>query len=88
MKKNDMIWGMLLHLGSNLWDDFLQSPDEWAKSPEEEKIRPNPLGPSRRRRSNYHSYLQCRDDLWKKAVDRMSVQGMNTVFIDLAEGME
>ena len=89
MKTNkDMIWGMLLHLGSNLWDDFLLGPDDWAKSVEEEKIRPNPLGPSRRRNSRYHSYLLCHDDLWKKAVDRMAAQGMNTVFIDLAEGME
>ena len=82
----EQIWGSLIHLGSNMWDDFLQAPDEWAKSAEEEKIRPNPVGPSGRRRSSYRCYLQCRDDLWKKAIDHMAAKKMNTVFIDLGEG--
>ena len=83
----EQIWGSLIHLGSNMWDDFLNAPDEWAKSAEEEKIRPNPMGPSGRRRSSYRCYLQCRDDLWKKAIDNMAAKKMNTVFIDLGEGM-
>lgn len=83
-----MIWGTLLHLGSNMWDDYLAGPDDWAKSAEEEKRMPNPFGAQGRKRSNYRSYLRCRDDLWRKAVDHMAACGMNTVFIDLGEGME
>jgi hypothetical protein len=70
-----------------MWDDFLQGPDDWAKSAEEEKARPNPMGPSGRRLSSYRSYLRCHDNLWKKAVDHVAAQGMNTLFIDLGEGM-
>ena len=60
-------WGCLLHLGSNMWDDFENGPDDWAKSEEEERQRPNPFGPSGNRRSSYHSYLRCHDDLWRKS---------------------
>ena len=81
------IWGTLLHLGSNMWDDFLRGPDELAKSAREELQRPNPKGPDNRY-SQYRSYLRCQDDLWRKAVDHVAKCGMNTLFIDLGEGME
>ncbi len=42
----DFAWGALLHLGSNMWDDYIIGPSDWAKSAEEEKRRPNPYGPS------------------------------------------
>ncbi len=80
-------WGALLHLGSNMWDDFEVGPDDWAKSEEEEKVRPNPYGPSGRRRSQYHCYLRCHDDLWRRSVDHAAKEGLNLVFIDLGEGM-
>ena len=80
-------WGCLLHLGSNMWDDFDVDPDGWAKSEAEEKVRPNPIGPSGKRRSRYHSYLKCHDDLWRKSVDHAAADGLNLVFIDLGEGM-
>ena len=81
-------WGCLLHLGSNMWDDFEVGPDDWAKSAEEEKVRPNPFGPSGKRRSSYHSYVRCHDDIWRKSVDRAAEDGLNLVFIDLGEAME
>ena len=81
-------WGCLLHLGSNMWDDFANGPDDWAKSEAEEKVRPNPFGPSGKRRSSYHSYLRCHEDLWKQSVDRAAKDGMNLVFIDLGEAVE
>ena len=81
-------WGCLLHLGSNMWDDFADGPDDWAKSEAEEKVRPNPFGPSGKRRSSYHSYLRCHEDLWKQSVDRAAKDGMNLVFIDLGEAVE
>ena len=78
--------GALLHLGSNMWGDYPAGPDDLAKSAEEEKTRPNPIGPAGKP-TPYHSYLQCRDDLWKKSVDRMAEKKMNLVFIDLGEGI-
>ena len=78
--------GALLHLGSNMWGDYPAGPDDLAKSAEEEQTRPNPLGPAGSR-TPYHSYLQCRDDLWKKSVDHAAERRMNLVFIDLGEGI-
>ena len=69
-------WGTLLHLGSNMWDDYITGPDDWAKSAEEEKLRPNPYGPSGRRRSGYRCYLRSHDDLWRKAVDHAADEGL------------
>jgi hypothetical protein len=88
MKKDKMVWGALLHLGSNMWDDFLDDPDGWAKSPEEEQQRPNPMGPSdKKKRSRYRSYMRCNDAIWKGNVDHCAAEGLNTVFIDLGEGV-
>ena len=78
--------GALLHLGSNMWGDYPAGPDDLAKSAEEEKTHPNPISPSGSP-TPYHSYLQCRDDLWKKSVDRLAEKKMNLVFIDLGEGI-
>ena len=86
-KRSDLSWGVLLHLGSNMWDDFLDNPDDVAKSEKEEQTRPNPYRPDGRRRSSYHGYLRCHDDLWRKATDRAAERRLNLVFIDLGEGM-
>ena len=85
-KPIDFYRGALLHLGSNMWGDYPDGPNDLAKSAEEEKTRPNPKGPAGSP-TPYHSYLQCRDDLWKKSVDRMAEKKMNLVFIDLGEGI-
>ena len=83
-----MNWGALLHLGANMWDDFLDDPDGWAKSREDEVHRPNPMGPSEKpKRSRYHSYLTCDDAIWKDNVDHCASEGLNTVLIDLGEGV-
>ncbi len=81
-------WGCLLQLGSNMWDDFDSGPDDWARSEEEEKRRPNPYGPSGRRRSKYHSYLQCHEDVWRRCVDHAAERGLRLVFVDIGEAME
>ena len=80
MRKDKMVWGALLHLGSNMWDDFLDDPDGWAKSPEEERQRPNPMGPSdKKKRSRYRSYLRCNDAIWKGNVDHCAAEGRSLV---------
>ena len=79
--------GALFHLGTNMWGDYDFDPDGWAKSAEEEKTQPNPVAPDGKP-SRYHSYLQCRDELWKRGVDRLGARKLNVLFIDLGEGME
>lgn len=79
--------GALFHLGENMWHDYDYDPDGWAKSDKELEIHPNPKGP-KGKSSRYHSYLRCRDDLWRRGIDRLAARKMNVVFIDLAEGME
>ena len=80
-------WGALLHLGHNMWDDFEDDPDGWAKSVEEETVRPNPYGPDGRRRSSYHSYVTTRDADWRQAVDRVAADGHNLLFVDVGEAV-
>lgn len=77
-------WGALLHLGSNMWDDFPGDPDSLPTTPEGEKTLP--LGPSGKP-IRYHNYLRCRDDLWRRSVDRLVARKMDHVFIDLGEGV-
>ena len=81
------IWAALLHLGNNMWDDFDDDPDGRAKSVEEEKIRPNPMGPSGKRISRYRSYLRCDDAVWRRTSDAARTAGCNLLFIDLGEGV-
>ena len=85
------IWSALVQIGTNMSDDFLDDPDGWAKSKEEEARRPNPFGPNRAdkrcKRSRYHSYLRCDDDIFRGNVDHCAAKGLNTVFIDLGEGI-
>jgi hypothetical protein len=78
--------GALLHLGSNMWGDYPAGPDDLAKSAEELKARPNPVGPAGKP-TPYHSYVICRDDLWKMSIDHMAEKKMNLVFIDLGEAI-
>lgn len=86
-KNAPFTWGCLLHLGSNMWDDFLAGPDDWAKSAVEEKANPNPMGPSGKRLARYHSYVIAQDEAWKLSVDRAAKDRMNLVFIDLGEAV-
>lgn len=79
------IWAALLHLGANMWDDFELSPDQYAKSIEEEKTNPQPKGPTRK--VKYHSYLRCDDAVFRKTCDVARKEGCNLVFIDLGEGL-
>ena len=86
-KDGKFVRGALLHLGQNMWDDFQDDPDGWAKSAEEEKTRPNPMGPSGKRLSRYHSYLRCDDAVWRRTADAARDAGCNLLFIDLGEGV-
>ena len=80
-------YGALLHLGSNMWGDFEKDPLQYAHSAEEEAKLPKPLNASGNP-EKYHSYLECRDELWTEAVNRAAQLGLDHIFIDLGEGIE
>ena len=70
--------GALLHLGSNMWGDFPDDPDACL----------DPFVGPEGKPVSYRSYLKCRDELWKRSVDRMAERKMNFVVIDCGEGIE
>ena len=82
---------VLIHLGSNMWDDFPLNPEDLAKSKEEEAKRPNPMAPNRHDKrckpTRYHNYLRTDDETIKGHFDHCAKKGLNTVFIDLGEGL-
>ena len=73
MKKENMMWGLLLHLGSNLWNDNPDTPEGRARAPGKKFL--------------IHEELFCDDAMWKEATDAMAANGLNTVVIDLADGV-
>mgnify|MGYP003301055161 CR=1 FL=1 len=66
----------LQHLGSNMWGDWTPDAETWAKSPEEAKVRPNPLAPNGKP-SRYCNYLYGRDELWTKSIEnRLDIRNL------------
>ena len=66
------ISAMLLHLGHNLWCDYL--PDTMDNDKILGKDRPDTV-------------LRNKDDLWNRAVARMAERRLNMLVIDIAEGL-
>ena len=67
------MWGLLLHLGSNLWNDNPDTPEGRARAPGKKFL--------------IHDTLYCDDTMWKEATEAMVADGLNTVVIDLADGV-
>ena len=68
-----MIKAMLLHLGSNMWNEWL--PEEVNR---DEFLQAKRI-PARK--------LQLNEDNWRKATDRMARQGIDTLLIDLGDAV-
>ena len=81
-----LIWAALLHVGKNMWDDFMIDPDEGARSLEEEKTKPYPMGVGGKI-SRYRNYTRVNDRCWREELDHMKALGFNLVFIDLGEAL-
>jgi len=67
-KKNDMIWGYLLHLGYNMWR-------------EKDAVCTGEY-------TNASDKLRCDKELWDELLEQMAAAGINTVVIDLGEGVK
>ncbi len=65
------IWATLLHLGCNMWRK--DDPVYGANKDEEENI--------------YRHYLYTDKETWKKVIDFLPSCGINTVLIDMGEGV-
>ena len=68
------IKAMLLHLGFNMWCDYL--PEDMDQS----VLRHGDIGTP-------DTVLRTRDEFWRKATDRMAERGLNMLVIDLGEGL-
>ena len=72
--KDDFIWAMLLHMGTNMWCD--QVPDRW--------------GPFKGEDLNIickADHLRFDEAVWRRITRRMAEIGMNMVIIDLGEAI-
>ncbi|MDD4018611.1 MAG: Tat pathway signal protein [Kiritimatiellae bacterium] len=77
-EKNERIWGVLLHLGTNMWSDVRVEnrvtegfykwggEDGWGL---------------------YSDAIRFDEALWREATGRMAAKGLNTVMIDLGEAL-
>ena len=69
------IKALLLHLGYNMWCDYL--PDDMDQN----------ILRTERGRGAPDVKLRNRDDLWNKAVAHMAEKGLNMLVVDLGEGL-
>ncbi len=69
-KKDEKMWAMLFHLGSNMWG----KPGECHHYEQEEEIA-------------YHDSFYCDMDTWRKATEFLPECGINTIVIDIGEGI-
>ena len=76
LSKNDEIRAVLLHLGHNMWCDYLP-----------EGMDNGLLATGAARTGVPDTVLRSQDELWNRAIDRMVEKKLNMLVIDLGEGM-
>lgn len=74
----EMMWAYLIHLGSNMWNDAV-GPDPVVSFGE---------GTLRRQLPVYHQEMLAEREIWRNTVDFAAVEGVNTLVIDLGEGLQ
>lgn len=67
-----MLWGLLMHLGSNMWWD-------------EPRDAADPV--DRNWTDCAKDYLLCDEKVWREATDAMAKGGLNYLIIDIGDGM-
>ena len=70
--RSNKIWAILLHLGCNMWRK--DDPVTGANKDEEESI--------------YRDFLYTDKETWQKVIDFLPSCGINTVLIDMGEGVQ
>lgn len=85
-----MSWGMLLHLGTNMWEEgaadwggFPRSLEEERRTyPEKQKLTEFGTLPCVNR-----NYLRAERDVWSAETELMRAEGLNAVVIDIGEAL-
>ena len=72
------IRALLLHLGHNMWNDYL--PEDMDNSILKDPSRTFEDG-------TVDTVLRSKDELWNRAVSRMAEKRLNMLVIDLGEGL-
>jgi len=75
---NGEIRALLLHLGHNMWNDYL--PEDMDNAILKDPTRTYEDGA-------VDTVLRNKDELWDRAVDRMAEKKLNMLVIDLGEGL-
>ena len=75
MKNHEMIWATLLHLGSNMWRDKNAPP-----LPDDQFISPLSA-------TLWHDDALFDIDVFHKVTEKLPELGINTVIIDVGDGM-
>jgi len=82
----DFAWGVLLHLGSNMWSDW--TPSGKYPTSREEEAR---MFPDRKPRKNgsmpciMRDYLAADENVWREQTEHMAREKLNLVLIDVGE---
>lgn len=82
----DFAWGVLLHLGSNMWRDWV--PGETYPASAEEEARMVREGKMEFKSSHLYGtrdYMSTDWNSWRAQVDCIRSEGLNMVFIDIGE---
>ena len=69
--RNERIWAFLIHLGSNMW---AKKGTTWGRKIHEEDF-------------GYKEEMFCDREVWRKVTDFLPAQGINTLLIDIGEGL-
>ena len=87
-KKDDFVWGVLLHLGTNMWHDWNRDLVGIPSSLEEErKMYPDrKVGKHGILPELVRNYLRADDAVWHEETEAARREGLNLVIIDIGEG--
>ena len=87
-EKSDFVWGVLLHLGTNMWHDWNRDLVGIPSSLEEERR----MYPDRKVGKHgilpelVRNYLRADDAVWHEETEAARREGLNLVIIDIGEG--
>jgi len=68
---NNMLWGYLIHLGFNFWQEAKDMPDSYGDMTDK----------------SAQTVLKCDPKIWREVTDHLAEQGLNMLLIDLGEGV-
>ena len=77
-RKNERLWGLVFHLGTNMWSDVrvadrvTEGPRKWGGADGW---------------ALYSDTMRFDESFWREVTARMAAKGLNTIVLDLGEGL-